>query len=143
MTQKQNDIPVDELWDAEDKGGTIDSLLSKAKNLKPQDFSFQSIVNIFTHFNPEKVIGGKITLRNILFLLLISLSIIYLHSKINDEHLKINDLNNEIKELRFEATTISSDLMHMNKQSEVLRRIKENNIDLKELTAPPRIIEND
>lgn len=54
----------------------------------------------------------------------------------------INDLQSEIKELRYEHITTQSQLMNMSKQSEVLRRVEDEGLGLKELTEPPRIVEN-
>lgn len=53
----------------------------------------------------------------------------------------IDDLSKEIKELRYESISASSELMNMSKQSEVLRRVNMEGLQLKELTEPPRIIE--
>lgn len=53
----------------------------------------------------------------------------------------IYELNAEIKDLRYESISVSAELMNMSKQSEVLRRVKMEGLQLKELTEPPRIIE--
>ena len=53
---------------------------------------------------------------------------------------RIYDLTAEIKELRYEHITTQSELMNMSKQSEVLRRTEAENLELKELTDPPRVV---
>ncbi len=52
----------------------------------------------------------------------------------------ISDLTQQVKELRYEQISTQSDLMNMSKQSEVLRRVRSENLGLEELTEPPRII---
>lgn len=42
------------------------------------------------------------------------------------------------QELRYEETTTSSQLMLLSKQSEVVRRLEDEGIDLKQMTTPPR-----
>jgi hypothetical protein len=59
----------------------------------------------------------------------------YLENKVR----KINKLEAEIKELRWNYMTSKSNLMLKSKQSEVAEMVEE--LGLKELTAPPYIIE--
>ncbi len=46
-------------------------------------------------------------------------------------------LEKELKELRFESITTASDLMYMSKQSEVVKRVEKEGLDLIESTEPP------
>lgn len=73
---------------------------------------------------------------------LVGLVFIYItnHLDVEKKLRTISDLKTEIKELRYEHTTTQSELMNMSKQSEVLRRIEADGLELKELTEPPRII---
>jgi hypothetical protein len=50
------------------------------------------------------------------------------------------ELQTELKELRAEAITVSAELMHMSRQSEVLKLLRQNNLDLVESLEPPRKI---
>ena len=56
---------------------------------------------------------------------------------------RISELTTEIKELRYESISTSAELMNMSKQSEVIRRVEAEGLNLKELTEPPRILEKD
>lgn len=73
---------------------------------------------------------------------LFAIIIIYMtnHNYVERDLRRISELKNEIKELRNEAISTSSELMNMSKQSEVLKRINKENLQLKELTEPPRIV---
>lgn len=62
------------------------------------------------------------------------------HLSVERDLRRISELKTETKELRYESITTSSELMNMSKQSEVIRRIDAEGLDLKELTEPPRII---
>lgn len=95
----------------------------------------------------KKLTNGRISLPlgiSPLFLLFIGVLIfIYITNHLDTEKQlrRINDLNTEIKEMRYEHITTQSQLMNMSKQSEVLRRVEAEGLQLKELTEPPRIIE--
>ena len=52
---------------------------------------------------------------------------------------RISELTHQVKELQYEQISTQSDLMNMSKQSEVLRRVRAENLELEELTEPPRI----
>ncbi len=77
--------------------------------------------------------------------LVVVLTVLYIINRLNieDRLRRISELTDEVKELRYEAITTSSELMNMSKQSEVLRRIEAEGLDLKELTEPPRILKID
>lgn len=46
-------------------------------------------------------------------------------------------LEKEVKDLRFESLTRAADLMFIRKQSEVIKRIKDEGLDLQESKEPP------
>ncbi|MBQ2321111.1 MAG: hypothetical protein II375_00920 [Bacteroidales bacterium] len=78
------------------------------------------------------------------FLLFVGgLIFIYITNRLDTERQlrRIDDLNAEIKEMRYEHITTQSQLMNMSKQSEVLRRVEVEGLELRELTEPPRIID--
>ena len=66
---------------------------------------------------------------------------IFNHISVESDLRDIANLTAEIKDLHDESISASSELMNMSKQSEILRRIQAEGLDLKELTEPPRIIE--
>ncbi len=70
------------------------------------------------------------------------LVLLYIINRLNIEEdlRRVSDLQTEIKELRYEQITTSSELMNMSRQSVILERVEEENLGLKELTVPPRII---
>lgn len=52
----------------------------------------------------------------------------------------IAELTYEVKQLRYEDITKSAELVNMSKQSEVLRRVTDEGLRLKELDEPPRVV---
>lgn len=97
--------------------------------------------------NAKQVLSEKLNLPKqlsfkmcvVIFLLLVAY--VCQHSNIERQLREISDLTKEVKELRYEQITISSELMNMGKQSEVVRRVEAEGLGLKELTEPPRILE--
>lgn len=81
-----------------------------------------------------------ISLRFVLFVVV--LIFIYITNSIYSEQQtkRISDLADEVKDLRYEQISTQSDLMNLSKQSEILRRVKAENLGLEELTEPPRVI---
>ncbi|MCQ2203158.1 MAG: hypothetical protein MJZ15_01825 [Bacteroidales bacterium] len=74
------------------------------------------------------------------FLLVLVLLYMSHNNCVERDYRRISELSKEIKELRYEDITTSAELMNMSKQSEVLRRVTDEGLQLKELTEPPRII---
>jgi len=74
--------------------------------------------------------------------LLVFFALIYIHNNFRVEALLKEHLNltREIKELKNEAITTSSELMKKSRQSEVIRKVQENNLGLEILTTPPKTI---
>jgi hypothetical protein len=70
------------------------------------------------------------------------LAIFYIGNRYHAEKLvrKSGELQSELKELRAEAITISAELMHLSRQSEVLKLLKKRDIDLVESLEPPNKI---
>ena len=95
----------------------------------------------------RRITNGRIALTDgasPLFLIFVGVLIfIYITNRLDTERQlrRIDDLNAEIKEMRYEHITTQSQLMNMSKQSEVLRRVELEGLELKELTEPPRIID--
>lgn len=52
-------------------------------------------------------------------------------------HRERNLLESEVRDLRFESITAAADLMFIRKQSEVIKRIKEEGLTLEESKEPP------
>lgn len=74
---------------------------------------------------------------------IVFLGVLYIGNRYQMEHLldQQASLINELQELKYEATTTSSELMNMSKQSEVMERVKREGIELEVLKTPPRKLE--
>ena len=112
----------------------------------------------FSEFNPEnedsklitlneiinKVLSGRDIIRKnrLYFFVLVIFAIIYINNNFEVEKLMKEQLSltREIKELKYEAITTSSELMKKSRQSEVIRKVQENNLGLEALTKPPKTI---
>ncbi|MBL4560060.1 MAG: hypothetical protein COC06_03410 [Bacteroidales bacterium] len=70
---------------------------------------------------------------------LVVLGIFYISNRYRSERVyrDMVGLEKELKELRFESITTASDLMYMSKQSEVVKRVKKEGLELIEATEPP------
>lgn len=70
---------------------------------------------------------------------LVVLGIFYISNRYRSERVyrDMVSLEKELKELRFESITTASDLMYMSKQSEVVKRVKKEGLELIEATEPP------
>ncbi len=70
---------------------------------------------------------------------LVVLGIFYISNRYRSERVyrDMVSLEKELKELRFESITTASDLMYMSKQSEVLKRVRNEGLELVEATEPP------
>jgi len=78
--------------------------------------------------------------RNIWFVLFATvLGIWYITNGYSTEklHRERIALEKEVKDLRFESITKAADLMFIQKQSEVIKRIKSEGLDLEESKEPP------
>ena len=77
------------------------------------------------------------------FLLFLSfLAIIYIANQYHAERLvnEVSQLKKQRSEKRSEYISSASDLMKITRQSEVIELLKENNLNLKPLTSPPKKI---
>ncbi|MGQ1910926.1 FtsL-like putative cell division protein [Marinifilum sp. RC60d5] len=72
-------------------------------------------------------------------LFVVVLGILYISNRYTSEKVyrDMIKLEKELKDLRFESITTASDLMYMSKQSEVVKRVKRDGLDLIESTEPP------
>jgi len=86
------------------------------------------------------VLSKDVVVQHLPFILFIAiLGIYYISNRYHSERVyrEMVSLEKELKELRFEAITTASDLMYMSKQSEVVKRVKKEGLDLVESTKPP------
>jgi hypothetical protein len=97
----------------------------------------------FKDFIDGSVLTRDFVVRQLPFVIFLALlAILYIGNRYHSEKLvrKTSELQYEIKELRAEAITVSAELMHMSRQSEVLKLLRRNNLDLVESVEPPRKI---
>jgi len=85
-------------------------------------------------------ITDKIILKNLGYILMLTLlGAIYIANRFHAEKLtrEAARLQKEVKDLRSESLSTSADLMYASKQSEVLRLVKDRDLNLEELREPP------
>lgn len=72
-------------------------------------------------------------------LFVVGLGILYISNRYTSEKVyrDMIKLEKELKDLRFESITTASDLMYMSKQSEVVKRVNRDGLELVESTEPP------
>jgi hypothetical protein len=111
-----------------------------------------------SEFLPDKGVSETVTIKDLLngkvhasgiikknrgyLIFLVVLAIIYINNNFVVESLMKEQLklSKEIQELKYEAISTSSELMKKTKQSEVIRKVQENNLGLEVLTTPPKTI---
>jgi hypothetical protein len=94
-------------------------------------------------FIDGSVLTRDFVVRQLPFIIFLALlAILYIGNRYHSEKLvrRTSELQIELKELRAEAITVSAELMHMSRQSEVLKLLRKNNLDLVESLEPPRKI---
>ncbi len=103
----------------------------------------ESKVGSFRDFIDGSVLTRDFVLKQLPFIIFLAiLAIFYIGNRYHAEKLvrRTGRLQTELKELRAEAITVSAELMHISRQSEVLKLLKKNNLDLVESLEPPRKI---
>jgi len=96
----------------------------------------------------KELIDGSIITRKAItqqlpFILFISfLAVLYIGNRYHAEKIvrKIDKLQVEVQDLRAESIITASELMFISKQSEVLKLVNHQNINLKESVEPPIMI---
>ncbi len=91
-------------------------------------------------FIDGSVLTRDFVLEQLPFIIFLAvLAILYIGNSYHAEKMvrRTGELQSEIKELRAEAITVSAELMHMSRQSEVLRLLGRNNIEMVESLEPP------
>lgn len=88
-----------------------------------------------------KVLADTVIRKNMVFILFLTmLGLLYIANGYNTEklHMQKVALERELVELRFESITTASELMKLSTQSEVLRRVRQEGLQLEESKVPPR-----
>lgn len=86
------------------------------------------------------MVSEKIILKNLGYVALVTLLLaVYIGNRFHAEKItrETSRLQREVKDLRAEALSTSADLMYVSRQSEVIRLVRDNGLNLEELKAPP------
>jgi hypothetical protein len=89
------------------------------------------------------VLTREAVLRQLPFILFLTLlAFIYIGNRYHAEKLvrRANHLHRELRDLRAQAITTSAELMHISRQSEVLKLVRSKDLELKESMEPPKKI---
>lgn len=86
------------------------------------------------------MVTDKIILKNLWFIFLLTvLGAIYIANRFHAERItrETTKLLREVRDLRSESLSTSANLMYASRQSEVLRLVKQHELNLEELREPP------
>ena len=89
------------------------------------------------------VLTRDFVIRQLPFIIFLTvLAILYIGNRYHAEKLvrRSGELQSELKELRAEAITVSAELMHLSRQSEVIKLLEKRDLDLSASLEPPRKI---
>ena len=89
------------------------------------------------------VLTREVVIRQLPFVLFLTmLAFIYIGNRYHAEKLvrRANELHRELRDLRAQAITTSAELMHISRQSEVIKLMRQKDLELKESMEPPKKI---
>jgi len=116
-----------------ERNQNIEFIDSKLEREEIKGFSIKSIID-----------GSLLTVRSVVeqipfILFLVLLALIYIANRYNAEKIvrQINSLKTEVKDLRAEEITTASELMNLNRPSNVQNLVEENQLGLKLSNDPP------
>lgn len=113
---------------------------SKSKEfITPKEEVRESVSSSVKGMLEGRLLADKLR-RNISFVLFATfLGILYISNGYSTEklHRKRNTLEKEVADLRFESVTAGANLMFTRKQSEVIKRVRDEGLALKESKEPP------
>ncbi len=97
-------------------------------------------------FSFRELIDGSILNRRFIakqrrfILLLVLIAFLSIANRNHAEKMVImgDKLQNEVKEMRSHSISVSSELMRVSRESEVIRMVKQNGMDLEESLDPPK-----
>lgn len=88
-------------------------------------------------FEREIFVRNKLLMFIIFLMLLANISVRYRAAKVLRE---VDRLERDVKELRAHSITVASEIIKLTRPSEILERIKNNNLGLEPSKVPPRKI---
>lgn len=86
------------------------------------------------------MVSEKIILKNLGYISLVTLlAAIYIGNRFHAEKItrETGRIQREVKDLRAESLSTSASLMHVSRQSEVFRLVREKGLNLEEMKTPP------
>ena len=106
----------------------------------------QSIEEKDRNFSLRDLLDGNVLTRKAVLkqtrfiLLLVSIAFVSIANRNHAEKLviRLNRLQGDVKELRAKSITISSDLVRISRQSEVVRLVEQYGLGLEEYLEPPK-----
>lgn len=108
--------------------------------IKPSEELKETSSGSVKDFIDGSILSKSAVVQQLPFILfIVVLGIFYISNRYRSERVyrDMVSLEKELKDLRFEAITTASDLMYMSKQSEVVKRVKREGLDLVESREPP------
>ncbi|MCX7728872.1 MAG: FtsL-like putative cell division protein [Bacteroidia bacterium] len=126
------------------QNNTINPNITNEENKKQQvdkPASKGIIIKILSKIFGGKYLENQMVIENIpFFIFLIFIGLLYItNTNIADKKIRnINKLNKELKELRSEYIITKSELMFLNKQSEIAKRLEP--LGIKEISQQPYLI---
>lgn len=87
------------------------------------------------------VLTREVVIRQLPFVLFLTMiAFIYIGNRYHSEKLvrRANELHRELRDLRAQAITTSAELMHISRQSEVIKLMRQKDLELKESMEPPK-----
>lgn len=115
-------------------------IFSKSKEfITPKEEVRESVSSSVKGMLEGRKLAEKL-MRNIRFVLFATfLGIVYISNGYSTEklHRKRTILEKEVADLRFESITAAANLMFIRKQSEVIKRVREEGLKLEESKEPP------
>ena len=99
--------------------------------------------NPLRSFLDGTLITKELIIKQFPFVIFIALlCVLYISNRYSSEKIvrQTQDIQNELKELRAEQISITSELMQLSQQSEVVKLINENQLGLTESIEPPKTI---
>lgn len=102
----------------------------------PGTFSFREIIN-------GDIFASEQLMKNLWYILfVVFLTVVYMYNKYKTENVLIDIIKTqkEVKELRAYSVSNVTKLMSLSKESEVIRMVQKNELDIKELKRPPEKI---
>jgi hypothetical protein len=112
----------------------------KKEDIKEEKAKKVSTGTVLRDLMSGSMVTEKIILKNLGYLIMITLlGAVYIANRFHAEKLtrETARLQKEVKDLRSESLSTNAALMYASKQSEVLRLVKERELNLEELREPP------